>query len=83
MAEYKSWINENKELLLKYKGKWIAYTYEKGLLAYSKTLDEVMQQAEKIIRDFIIWHVNEHFGMPRAFGHITTNKTKTAQPKPG
>lgn len=74
MAEYKSWINENKDLLLKHKGNWIAYTYEKGLLAYGKTLDEVMQQAEKVTKDFVIWHVNEHFGKPRASGHITTNK---------
>ena len=65
MAAYKSWINENKELLLNYKGNWIAYTYETGLLAYGKTLREVIEQAEKSTKDFIIWHVNEHFGQPR------------------
>ncbi len=65
MAPYRSWINENKELLLQYKGNWIAYTYENGLLAYGQTLREVIEQAEKITTDFIIWHVNKHFGQPR------------------
>lgn len=67
MAEYKSWINENKDLLLKYKGNWIAYTYEKGLLAYGKTLKKVRREANKVTEDYTIWHVNEHFGQPRAF----------------
>lgn len=65
MAVYRSWINENKELLLQYKGNWIAYTYENGLLAFGKTLREVIEQAEKTTPDFIIWHVHQHFGQPR------------------
>ncbi len=65
MAAYRSWINENKQLLLKYKGNWIAYTYKEGLLAYGKTLRQVINEVEKITKDYIIWHVNEHFGQPR------------------
>lgn len=61
-----SWINQNIELLLQYKGNWIAYNNNEGLIAFGKKLEDVIQKAEKITADFTLWHVSNHFGQPRS-----------------
>ena len=61
-----SWINQNIELLLQYKGNWIAFNKKKGLIAFDKELEALLTKAEKITKDFIVWHVNKNLGKPRA-----------------
>lgn len=62
-----SWITQNIELLLQYKGNWIAYNNQQGLIAFCPQLDDVMVKAEAITDDYTVWHVSKHFGQPRAF----------------
>lgn len=61
-----SWINQNIELLLQYKGNWIAFNKTKGLIAFDKELEILLEKAEKITQNFIVWHVNKNLGKPRA-----------------
>jgi hypothetical protein len=61
-----SWINQNIELLLQYKGNWITFNNKVGLIAFGKELEEVLKETEKKTKDFSVWHVNKHFGKPRA-----------------
>ncbi|MEI9955739.1 MAG: DUF5678 domain-containing protein [Ferruginibacter sp.] len=65
-----SWINQNIELLLQHKGQWIAYNKKNGLIAFGKELENVLIAAEKKTKDFCIWHVNKHFGSPRALAVV-------------
>ncbi len=61
-----SWINQNLELLLQYKGNWIAYNNQQGLIAFGKQLDDVINKAESITDDFTLWNVSKHLGQPRS-----------------
>ena len=62
-----SWINQNLDLLLQYKGNWIAYNNEQGLIAFGPQLAEVIAKAEAVTEDYTTWHVSKYFGQPRAF----------------
>ena len=61
-----SWINQNIELLLQYKGNWIAYNNQQGLIAFGPQLDDVIAKADAVTEDYTVWHVSKHFGQPRA-----------------
>ena len=59
------WLNRNIDLLLQHKGKWIAFSETKGLIATDKELQALLLKARSITKKFVIWHVHEHFGSPR------------------
>jgi Family of unknown function (DUF5678) len=41
-----NWVNNNRDLLRQYKGKWIAYN-ESGLLLHDDTLKSLCERVEK------------------------------------
>ena len=56
-----NWINNNKDLLHAYLGKWIAYS-ENGIIASSNTLAETCSIADKIMDGYLVYFVNpDHF----------------------
>ena len=59
------WLNRNIDLLLQHKGKWIAFSDAKGLIATDNELHTLLLKAQAITKNFLIWHVHEHFGSPR------------------
>ena len=46
--DFENWVNNNRELLRKYKGNWVAFTEEEGLVASKKTLQETEEEALKV-----------------------------------
>jgi Family of unknown function (DUF5678)/Aspartyl protease len=59
-----NWVNNNRDLLRQYKGKWIAYN-EKGLLLSDDTLKSLCEKADKITSDYIVYFID-----PFQFGKI-------------
>ena len=46
--DFENWVNNNRELLRKYKGNWVAFTEEEGLVASKKTLQETQEEALRV-----------------------------------
>lgn len=60
-----NWVNNNRELLLKHKGKWIAFN-ENELIAVHDTLAELRILANSITTKYLVYFVN-----PISFGQIS------------
>lgn len=45
-AEVIEWLSSHQEVMEKNKGKWIAFTPEKGLLGASESLEDAIRQAK-------------------------------------
>jgi Aspartyl protease/Family of unknown function (DUF5678) len=58
-----NWVNNNKELLAKYKKMWIAYN-SSGIIAADKDYGTMLQKAKESNEEFIIYS-NHHFGAVR------------------
>ena len=57
---FENWVNNNRDLLKKYKGNWVAFNEELGVVASKKTLDETEKEAAKITTAVIYYYVNPH-----------------------
>ena len=57
-----NWINENRKLLERFKGEWIAYNVEDVLLIHDKILSNVTEYVKSINKEFILWFVPRHWG---------------------
>lgn len=53
-----NWVNNNRDQLRAFLGKWIAYT-EQGIIANGSTLDEVCAIADKKTKNYIVYFVNQ------------------------
>jgi len=62
---FENWINNNRELLYKYRGKWVAYN-EGGLIANDSTLSGLRALADMLADRYIVYYVH-----PENFGRIT------------
>ena len=61
--DFENWVNNNRELLRKYKGNWVAFTEEEGLVASKKTLHETQEDARKITSyRTVFYFVNPYIG---------------------
>lgn len=60
-----NWVNNNRELLLKHKGKWIAFN-ESGLIAVHDSLAELRVLADSIAAKYAVYFVN-----PTSFGRMS------------
>ncbi len=55
---FENWVNNNRALLEKYKGKWVALTEESGIVASNKSLEETEIEANKITKKAFYYFVN-------------------------
>jgi hypothetical protein len=60
-----NWVNHNRELLLRHKGKWVAYN-ENGLLLAHESLKELRKEAGTNASDYFVYFVHPSF-----FGQIS------------
>ena len=56
----KQWLKANQKLLRKYKGEWIAYNGEVGIIAHDKQVSTVMKAAEATGAWHIIKYLNPY-----------------------
>jgi hypothetical protein len=55
------WVKENRHLLRKYKGQWIAYNGKDGILSHHENMDILVENAEIIGKPFILKYVDPYF----------------------
>lgn len=56
----KIWIKDNQSLLRKYKGQWIAYNGDVGIIAHDKSVTKVMEIADNLGVRHIIKYLNPY-----------------------
>jgi Aspartyl protease/Family of unknown function (DUF5678) len=60
-----NWVNNNRQLLLKYKGKWVAFNKD-GLIHSAPDLKQLRSTIQKEIKKYAVYYVH-----PQIFGKIT------------
>ncbi len=81
--DFDNWVNNNRELLRKYKGNWVAFTEEEGLVASKKTLHETEEEARKITSyRTVFYFVNPYIYEGLRFLPIRFNTVKIQQWQP-
>ena len=58
IAKAQDWVKSNYKLLRKYRGEWIAYNAEDGIIAHDKSADVVAQAAEVTQKWHVLKYVN-------------------------
>lgn len=59
---HNNWVNINRSLLENYKGEWVAFNYDSGLIAHDVDFYVVSEKAAKSGIDYVFWHVPKHWG---------------------
>ncbi len=62
MQNNNNWVNTNRRLLENYKGQWVAFNYESGLIAHDTDYFVVKEKAVKSGIDYVFWHVPKYWG---------------------
>ena len=73
---FDNWVNNNSELLRKYKGNWVAFNEELGFIASKKTLKETEEEALKIASKMVFYYVNPYSYSGYRFLPIRFNTVK-------
>ena len=73
---FENWVNNNRDLLKKYKGNWVAFNEELGVVASKKTLEETEKEAAKTTTAVIYYYVNPHIYSGYRFLPIHFNTVK-------
>ncbi len=57
----KSWIKQNRTLLRKYRGQWIAYNGQEGLLGHDKDVSRLAKSSKEMGKPFILKYIDPIF----------------------
>jgi hypothetical protein len=56
------WVNQHLDLVLDYRGKWVAISLENGIISANEDYDEMKKGIKKNMKDYFFWFVNENMG---------------------
>jgi hypothetical protein len=56
----REWIKSNYETLRKYKGEWIAYNGEEGIIQHNENAEVLIEQADATGKNYILKYVNPY-----------------------
>ena len=73
---FENWVNNNRELLRKYAGNYVAFNEELGFIASGKTLDETEAEALKVTTKMIFYYVNPYSYNGYRFPSVRLNTVK-------
>jgi Aspartyl protease len=74
--DFDNWVNNNRELLRKYVGNYVAFNEELGFIVSKKTFEETEEEALKIASNAILYYVNPYSYGGRRFLPIRFNRVK-------
>jgi hypothetical protein len=72
-----NWINQNRELVKRYRGQWIAYNYEDGIIGSNQELEKLTENLKE--KDYTLWLVPKYWGqvlkfLPIHFKSVSINE---------
>ena len=79
---FDNWVNNNRELLRKYAGNYVAFNEELGFIASGKTLEEAEVEALKVTAKMIFYYVNPYNYTGYRFLPIRFNTVKVGPWQP-
>jgi hypothetical protein len=75
--DFENWVNNNRELLRKYVGNYVAFNEELGFIVSKKTFEETEEEALKIASNAILYYVNPYSYSGYRFPSVRLNTVKT------